>query len=142
MLVFLQGDTAKKLFPCLTIRSLAPYKKRGFFYDLDEFQENTFTLNDIFDNETVQNLKNLSLFHLKEINSYVHGKCFSLCPQTWLDLDEIISLPIKNERNVEILVYLEGEEFWLIFPRFPSDVGSTRIESNNRDQLVSVDVKV
>ncbi len=130
------------MFPCFTIRYLSPYKKRGFYFDLAQFQENTYDLNDIFQNETIIKLKNSSLFNMKEIHSIFYGKCYSLCPLTLLALNEVISLSIKNKRNVEIVTYLKGEEFWFTLARFPLNVGSVKIESKNRDQMVSADVKV
>ncbi len=57
-------------------------------------------------------------------------------------LNENIQLQIKNEQNFEILVYNRDEEFWLILPRFPLGIGSSRIEAKNSDHMVSADVKV
>jgi len=121
---------------------LSPFKKRGFFYDVDEFNENVFTLNDIFKHETILMLKNSSLFNIKEINSLIHGKCYSFCPLTQMALGETINMFLKNKKNVEILMYMGGEDFWFIFSRFPLYVGSTKIESKNSDQIVSADLKV
>ena len=140
--LYQQSDATKKLFPCFTIRFLSPYKKRGFYYDIGQFQENAFGLNDIFENDTIVKLKNSSLFNMKEINSFLNGKCYSLCPLTLLALNETISLSIKNKQNVEILIYKWGEEFWLTLMRFPFDVGSAKIEAKNSDNLVSADIKV
>ncbi len=130
------------MFPCFTICYLSPYKKRGFYYDLAQFQKNTFGLNDIFQNDTIIKLSNSSEFVVKEIHSILHGKCYPLCPLTLLALNEVISLSIKNKQNVEILIYSQGEEFWFILARFPLNVGSVKLESKNRDQMVSADVKV
>jgi len=55
---------------------------------------------------------------------------------------ENLGLYIKNKQNFEILVFSHEEEFWLTFPRFPLNVGSTKIEARNNDQMVSADVKV
>jgi hypothetical protein len=79
---------------------------------------------------------------MKEVNSILHGKCFSFCPQSLLALNETISLFIKNKKNVEIVTYIKGEEFWFTLARFPSKVGFAKIESKNSDQVVSADVKV
>ena len=139
---FIQSDEAEKLFPCFTIRYLSPYKKRGFYYNISQFQENTFDLDDIFENDTIVKLKNITLFNVAEIHSILHGKCYALCPLTLLALNETISLFIENKQNVEILIYRQGEEFWLTLARFPLTVGSVKIESKNSDQMVSVDIKV
>jgi hypothetical protein len=137
-----QSDEAEKLFPCFTIRSLSPFKKRGFFYNLQEFHRNTFDLYDIFENSTILKLNNISQFIVKEIHSILHGKCYSLCPLTLLALNETVGLWIKNQQNVEIFIYRPGEEFWLTLARFPLTVGSAKIESKNSDKIVSADIKV
>lgn len=137
-----QSDEAEKLFPCFTIKYLSPYKKRGFYYDIQQFQKNSLGLNDVFQNETIIKLKNLSLFHMKEINSFSYGKCYSLCPLSLLALNETINLYIKNKQNVEIMMYKMGEDFWLTLLRFPFDVVSAKIEAKNSDNLVSADLKV
>jgi hypothetical protein len=137
-----QSDETAKLFPCFTIKYLSPYKKRGFYFDIQQFQENSLRLNEIFRNETIMKLKNSSLFNIKEINSFLHGKCYSLCPLTLLALNETISLYIKNKQNVEILMYKRGEDFWLSLLQFPFDVASAKIEAKNSDNLVSANLKV
>ena len=141
-MLYQQSDEIKKLFPCFTLRYLAPFKKRGFHYELDQFQANTFSLNDLFENDTISQLKNKSLFEIKEINSILHGKCYSLCPLTLMALNNSIGLKIKNKKNSEILIYSPEEEFWLTFPRFPLEVGSSKIEARNSDQMASADVTV
>ncbi len=65
-----------------------------------------------------------------------------MCPLTLLALNENVSLLIRNKRNVEIMIYRPGEEFWFTLARFPMSVGSAKIESKNSDQMVSADVKV
>jgi hypothetical protein len=141
-ILYEQSHQVKKLFPCFTLRYLAPYKKRGFYYDFGQFKASTFSLNDIFEDESLSLVKNSSLFEIREINSLLHGKCYSLCPLTLMALNENIQLQIKNEQNFEILVYNRDEEFWLILPRFPLGIGSSRIEAKNSDHMVSADVKV
>ena len=69
----------EKLLPCLTLYALPAYRHHGFYYTEAMFVNNTFNIEDIFDKETLRDLKNNSLFHVIETYSLFYGRCFTIC---------------------------------------------------------------
>ena len=62
----------------MTFCPVPAFKKRGTFYSESDFNENTFTIDEMFDEKTVKTLKNESLFELNEVRSTVYGRCFTV----------------------------------------------------------------
>ena len=54
------------------------YKKRGYYFQKDDFNDNTFDLEDIFHPVMLQFLKMESLYQIKTTWSVFYGKCFTL----------------------------------------------------------------
>jgi hypothetical protein len=73
------GEEEKQLLPCLIVRPIAAYKKHGFFFTDNDYEENTFKLDDIFHSETVARLNNATEYCVETINTLVYGKCFRIC---------------------------------------------------------------
>jgi len=61
-------DNEKNL-PCFTIRPIPSFKTRGLHYTSEAYDKNSFTLHDIFHNETLILLRNTSLFQVKKQRS-------------------------------------------------------------------------
>ena len=56
----------------MTFCPVPAFKKRGTFYSESDFNENTFTIDEMFDEKTVKTLKNESLFELNEVRTSEH----------------------------------------------------------------------
>ena len=88
-----------KLLPCLTFCPLSAFKKQGFYFDNDNFIENTFEKEDLFYNIT--QISDNSSYHLEEIRGISIGRCYMLCY-----LKEVIELGriyIGLLKNTEII---------------------------------------
>jgi hypothetical protein len=127
------------MFPCFTIRTLDPFKKRGFFYTTKDYVEQSYSLIDIFDDETIQNLKNSSLFHYKEQQTLFHGYIIVICPVKKVGLKDRFYFSLKKNISYEIYVFPRGEELWFGLARFPTYVSVITIET---DKMQSADLAI
>jgi hypothetical protein len=127
---FRQNEEPNKMFPCFTIRTLDPFKKRGFFYTNKDYVEQSYSLKDIFDDETILNLKNSSLFHYKEQHTLYHGNIIVICPIPKVGLKDRFYFNLKKNISYEIYVFPRGEELWFGLARFPTYVSVITIETD------------
>jgi hypothetical protein len=65
-------------YPSMTFCPVPAFRKSGIFYSESDFDENTFTVEEMFDMETVKRLKNGTIFEYYELESIVYGRCFTL----------------------------------------------------------------
>jgi hypothetical protein len=127
------------MFPCFTIRTLDPFKKRGFFYTTKEYVEQSYSLIDIFDDETILSLKNSSLFLYKELHTLYHGNIIVICPVKKVGLKDRFYINLKKNTSYEIYVFPRGEELWFGLTRFPTYVSVITIDT---DKMQSADLAI
>jgi hypothetical protein len=132
---FKNAKEESKLPPCFTARPYISYRKKGFHFTEEEFERNTFNLDDIFHEETVQEFRNNSIYDVKEVKSFVFGKCFSICYLKPLKLRETIYIKFLIKSDVEFSVYTRGQEFWLSLVGFPPDVSTVKLNSINDEGI-------
>ena len=77
---FLVSEDGVKLMPCFSFCPLPGFKTGGFHYSKEDFKQNSFTLEDIFDSETVAKLTNKSEFSITKAESVQIGICHTICP--------------------------------------------------------------
>ena len=130
------GDSTKQ-FPCFAIQPTYPYKKKGFYWTLVDYVENTFGLEDIFTSQSTTVLKNSSLFKVKEIQTLPNGRVFIICPVTLYKVLDRLHLYIVKNREFLLSIFHPGEEFWFQFPRFLMRDSLTLIDTQ---KMASVDV--
>jgi hypothetical protein len=68
----------KKFLPSFTFCPWPVYKSKGLHYNPDNFKKNTFNLEEIFDNLTLVDLKNSSLYSVNETWSIQYGRCHTI----------------------------------------------------------------
>ena len=68
----------KKFLPSFTFCPWPVYKSKGLHYNPDNFQKNTFNLEEIFDNYSLVDLKNSSLYSVNETWSIQYGRCHTI----------------------------------------------------------------
>jgi hypothetical protein len=126
---FHQHETPQKIFPCFTIRTLDPYKKRGFFFTTRDYIQQSYSPSDIFKEKTISTFKNSSLFLNKEVHTLLHGNIIVICPNEKVTLKERFFISLKKGRAYEIFFFPRGEELWFGMARFPTDISSIIIET-------------
>jgi hypothetical protein len=76
---FTGEDVKEKLLPCLTACPWNAFRKRGFFFEQDDFIKQTYKREEIFFDVPFVDLYNISLFSIKEIHSIFQGRCYMVC---------------------------------------------------------------
>jgi hypothetical protein len=126
---FRQNEGSEKLFPCVTVRTLDPYKKRGFYYTTKAYIEQTFGPKDIFKNESFTKFLNLSVFQYKEIHTLFYGNINVICPLKKVNLKKRIKFNLRKGPVYEFYFFPRGEELWFGLIRFPNHVSVITIET-------------
>ena len=67
----------KTLF-VFTVCAVPVFKKKGFYYTKEAFEENAFPLEDFFLNKTLEKLNNKSHFSIVAMDSLIFGRCWSI----------------------------------------------------------------
>jgi hypothetical protein len=129
------SNEEKKNLPCMTFWTFCPmpgYKRKGFFYTEKTSTENSYSLEDMFNERTASFFKNESLFDVKSTTSQIFGQCYTVCC--------LISVPPKYNKflyglrssfDIKVFIHQKWADFWLTgFGDFPIDISSVIIESN------------
>ena len=110
----------KKILPPLTFCPWPAYRKHGFYFNKKLLDENTFALEDIFQPDTVKELRNQSIFKIKEVRNYQMGKCFTLTALNAFPKYGGFNLMLK--KNFDLILYIHSveDEFWINFLFIPT----------------------
>ena len=111
------------------------FKKRGFHFSTKGFNENTFRIEDIFHNKTIDKLKISTDYLVKEVWSIFSGKCFTICYLHNVNFD-LNELDLKQTWDMKIYVHNSGEEYWLYFGDFPTAICDKILDTNNSDGII------
>jgi len=70
------SPNGSRLLPSITICPLPSFKTRGKFYNVAAYLNNTFGIEDIFEEETMkQLLHNTTFYEHKEVFTLLTGRC-------------------------------------------------------------------
>ena len=71
-------------------------------------------MDDFFSEKTVENLKNISQFSVKEVWTIYSGRCFTISKLEGVHvLDTNFDFDLKKAWDVVAYVHRPGDEFWL-----------------------------
>jgi hypothetical protein len=127
--------------PCITLCPIKAFKQWGMYYEEKSYLENTFQLEDIFHNKTLQQIKNKTNFLMKEIHTLYLGTCYSLCALTYFGAKEEIRIRLRYQGDIRIVVHGIGEEFWLLaWLMFPSEVENFILNIKEDYEIVAASV--
>jgi hypothetical protein len=113
-------ESAEKLLPCFTFCALDAYKTPGLHYTSKQFVENTFDLEDFFEDETMLQIKNKSLYSLTQTWTVYYGRCHTACYLQKVRM-ELTSFYLKNTLDMKVFIHDKGDEFWTTLGFFPVD---------------------
>lgn len=129
--------------PCVTFCPVEVFKKRGFYYEEKSYLENTFRLEDIFHDYTLQIIKNKTNFLTKEIHTFYFGTCFTLCCLTYFEAKASVFIKFRYLSDIKLFVHGPGEEFWLLASfTFPSEVGNVNLNIQEESNIVVAAVAI
>ena len=69
----------EKDLPCLTLCPWKVFKKRGFHFKFDDFNQNVFEKAEIFAEQPGEFFFNTSFYTIEEIHNAFIGRCFMVC---------------------------------------------------------------
>ena len=76
------------------------------------YEKSTYRLQDIFGEETIKNLKSTN-FSLEHVDTLYFGRCFTICSLRVVEANEFLTLCVKRDFDLKMIVHLEGEAAWL-----------------------------
>jgi len=107
-----EGAEGKSL-PCFTLQIVSAFKTRGFYYKDDDIKKNSFSAEEIFDPNTLSELKNGSMFWMKEFRSIFFGSSFTICPLKMVRPREFAVFRITRKWTYKVYIHKRGEEIWI-----------------------------
>ena len=129
--------------PCITFCPIKAFKQWGLYYEEKSYLANTFQLEDIFHDYTLQQIKNQTNVFMKEIHTLFLGTCYTLCTLTYFQAKEDMYIVLSYLSDIKIVAHGIGEEFWLFaWFMFPSEVGSTKLTIKEDDEIVAASVTI
>ena len=116
---------------------LPAFKVKGFFYQKNLTDQNSFTMDDIFAPETVEMLIDQSQFLLKATCSQFLGCCTTICPQyVWRPKNGPM-IYLKTDFDMKVFLHDQGTEFWFTgFNEFPYDIPFGIVEANSSNGIM------
>jgi hypothetical protein len=92
----------------------------GTPYTSEEYNKSVTYLEDIFTSETLKDLRNGSLYSMKEIRTSTYGLLFSICHLVKTPVINGLFFNLKaNGGNYELYFYSKGNEFWFNLIELP-----------------------
>jgi hypothetical protein len=109
---------------------LAGFKKKGFFYKVDDLLNNSIRLDEIISD---QNYSETIKYIYNEPISQQAGKCFSYHEDKEFKLSSGYSLFFKMNHDFKIYIHKKGDEFWLSgYQIFPMNTAFVTLEVNRK----------
>ena len=137
---FLVSEEGVKLMPCFSFCPLPGFKTGGFHYSKEDFKQNSFTLEDIFDSETVASLTNKSEYSITKTESVQIGICHTICPMKTFKPFEYLPLYICINVDINIYVHSKGSDIWFIYMAFALETPLIRLDSHNSEGIIAADL--
>ena len=97
-------EIEKKKLPCFSFCPWPAFKRSGFYFNNNLLRENTYAIEDFFTNETLSDISNSSKYLVREVKSYLIGRCFTVCHLEEIKLERGILLQLK--KLWDIMVYI------------------------------------
>ena len=97
-------EIQKKKLPCLSFCPWPAFKRNGFYFNSKLLKENTYGIEDVFTNFTLLDISNTSMYFVKEVQSFLTGRCFTVCHIEERGLQDGIFLKLK--KNWDITLYI------------------------------------
>ena len=97
---FIEFSDSLKLLPCMTVCPWSAFKNPGFFYNTTEFLDNTFTMDDVFDDFSKVLSNNKSFPEFETIPSIYLGRCYMVCNTVKVESGWPFYIVLKNLLDV------------------------------------------
>ena len=102
-ITFVEPDESGMLFPPFTVCPWPVYKRRGFYFSESDYLKNTYELEDIFNNYSMPDLSNESLYSWKETRSLFYGRCYTISKKVAKLFEEFREIPNLSLNGYNLL---------------------------------------
>jgi hypothetical protein len=100
----------------------------------NDFVDHSFQMEDIFFQQTIDNLKNESKFILRKVRSELLGQCFTVQNIEKMGENQYDQYVLKRKVDITLFVHELGDEFWLlkafcpkvVFSRISNEIAISR----------------
>jgi hypothetical protein len=118
----------EKLLPCLTVCPFQGYKIKNTLFAGSDFTKNTFAMEEIFSERTLQELNNKSLYEVQEIKTMILGRCYTICFLKKVKIiDYVAMVELKKTFDVTVFLHQKHEEFWIKMFGPPTQIFISRL---------------
>ena len=107
----------EKKLPCLTVCPAPGFKVKGFFYQQNLVDQNSFSLEDMFSPKTVAQLRNSSTYSLKTTCSQLLGCCTTICPHSLFPPKNGPFFHLKTNLDFKAFVHNNGTGIITFYPK-------------------------
>jgi hypothetical protein len=137
-------EMEKLLLPSFTICPGKGFKAYGYAFTEDQYEANTYQMEEIFTNNTLLDLRNVSKYSIKTIRSQYHGQCYTIqkLEEVTTSADYSCKLMFKKGMDIDFYPHEPYEEEWLLLSVFPYDVIVDKIDVENDQGIGGIDVQV
>ena len=127
--------------PVLTLCPAQAWKKPAPFINATEFQNATFSWEEIFHPETLKNLRNKSRFHIIETYSSYYGLCFTM-QKLYKEKVSDYSFTMAVNGSLDYNYYLHNpyENEYLLMSVYPYEVSVKYMDASNDNHLGGADI--
>ena len=115
-------NLAEKLLPCITFYAMSAYKTDGFHYSKEDFQKQTYDIEEFFHPQTLWELKNRSMYLLIENRSLFFGRGYTVCHLEKVVAKKPIYFRLRNIFDIQLYTHSKGEEFLVGLSVYPVEV--------------------
>jgi hypothetical protein len=104
------------------VYSIHIYVKLRCYNYSDKFLQHTFNIDEFFDPSTLIELRNKSLFSLKENLSIFYGRGYTVCYLNKVSAKNIKFIRLKTLFDTQLFIHAKGDEFLIELSVYPTEV--------------------
>jgi hypothetical protein len=138
------AEMEKLLLPSITICPGKGFKAYGYAFTEDEYEANTYQMEEIFTNNTLIDLRNVSKYSIKTMRSQYLGQCYTIqkLEEVTTSADYSCKLMFKKVMDIAFYLHEPYEEEWLVLMVYPYEVIVDKIDVENDQGIGGAEVQV
>ena len=98
---FQDDQLSEKMLPCLTVCPINAFKNQGFHFTIEEYYNQTYSMQEIFYENEKFNLSANSNYAIEEVNGIYTGRCYMVCPTKKMPMRDVLILYFWKFRDIK-----------------------------------------
>jgi hypothetical protein len=133
----------KLSLPTITVCPGPSWKFPGISLTHKELKSQSYSMDEIFLNKTLEDLANDTIYKVTETFSVFSGLCYTIKKLINVPLaDYYFTLAINNSMDIYYYLHEPMEEEWLFLSVYPFDVSIHNLDTKNNNEIGGADLKV